>query len=257
VSVQTIAAREPLRWPALIPSAACNRDYCDRNWKRLQFLFPDLADPRLFPPLPNGTFTAAEVSVLRRFQEKALHLAESRVMNSGANMSVSFPNGTDQEPDVEYDFPPEDAIAGFSVLFRQCYSTKEPASFNKVKDLLWKASRKINDEHSAERETALRAWTAAQGALRAHGLMTLCSTAISGRRNEEDSDEGESPEMLISAFNYGADIHWSDKRDTVKLWNDDVMWGPHQRMRFFESTCSLSYIYFGMSQVIGAALHAA
>lgn len=67
-------------------------------------------------------------------------------------------------------------------------------------------------------------------------------------------EEGESPEFIISAFNYGADIHWGDKRETVALWDHDVFMSPHQQMRFFKSAVSLAYIYLGLSELVEAAL---
>lgn len=259
VSVQSIAAQKPLRWPPVIPSATCDPQAFGFNWRRLQFLFPELLDPRRFPALPDGVVPAKSVDVLRRFQVQAVHLAESTVVNKGASMSVRFPDDSGGEPAVDYSFPPQDAIAGFSVLFRQCYSPDEKASFAKTQSILRMAVRDVSDHSQTKREAHLSAWAKAQGQLRSLDLMELCGRALAPdgeRRGKSESTGQESPEFIISAFNYGADIHWGDKRDTLELWNNHVLLGPHQRMRFFESAVSLAYVYVGVAELIEAALGA-
>lgn len=259
VSFQTVAAQQPLRWPPVIPSTGCDARAFDFQWRRTQFLFPDVHDPRTFPAFAPGTVPPNAVDALRRFQVQAVHLAESRVVNEGASMNTRFPDGGSGEPEVEYTFPAQDAIAGFSVLFRQCYSPDEKASFAKVQGVLRQAMKAREDGHQAERTSQLNAWARAQGQLRAYDLLTLCGRALSAKRTDGgfiNDGQRESPEFIISAFNYGADIHWGDKRDTVAVWNSDGFLGPHQRMRFFESAVSLAYVYLGVSELIEAALGA-
>lgn len=257
-SVQTVAARQPLRWPAVVPSAACDQNAFLFNWRRVQFVFRDLPDPRTFPPYPPGTVPAADVAVLRRFRQQAVHLAESRVVNDGASMEVRFPDGPNSgDPNVDYTFPAQDLIAGFSVGFRQCYSPDEPASFAKTTGVLWRATKTAPDGRHDQRAEHLRAWARAQGQLRAYNLMTLCSRALHGGDTGNplvEERQGEPPEFVISAFNYGADIHWGDKKDTVAAWNNDTFLGPHQRMQYFETAGTLAFIYLGLSELIQTAV---
>ena len=259
ISYQSLAGQQPLHWPPVVPTERCDPQACDFHWRRLQCLFPDIEDPRTFPPFAAGRFSPTELEVLRRFREQAVHLAESRVVNEGASVSVRFPDGHGREPQVDHTFPAQDAIAGFSVLFRQCYSSDERASFSKTRNILWKATMAAAGDAGAERAAHLTAWARAQGQLRAYDLMTLCGNALRPGRPRglglpDRARTGDPPEFIISAFNYGADIHWGDRRDTVALWNNDAFMGPHQRMRFFESAVSLAFVYIGMSELIHAAL---
>ena len=156
--------------------------------------------------------------------------------------------------EIEYSFPPHDAIVGFSVLFRQCYATDERASFAKVKSILWRASGTVGDEHGPQRQDHIRAWARAQAQLRAFDLRTLCSEALDGGRKDPMRAQPHSPEFIISVFNYGEDIHWDRQRETASLWKNDEFLGPHLRMEFFESTCSLAFVYLGFALLCRSAL---
>ena len=179
MSVQSAAAQQRLRWDPVIPTVRCDPDAFDFQWRRIQSSSRTSRTPGRFPAARERTAAGAGRGA-PPIPAQAVHLAESRVVNEGASVSVRFPDGGHgDEPDVDYTFPAQDAIAGFSVLFRQCYSPEEKASFARVQSILRQATKAARDGLDIERARHLTAWARAQGQLRAFGLLALCGRALS------------------------------------------------------------------------------
>ena len=70
MSVQSAAAQQRLRWDPVIPTGRCDPDAFDFQWRRIQFLFQDVPDPRTFPLLPESALPPEQVEVLRQFRRR-------------------------------------------------------------------------------------------------------------------------------------------------------------------------------------------
>ena len=62
------------------------------------------------------------------------------------------------------------------------------------------------------------------------------------------------PEMLISIYNYGEDIHWGDKRDQLAAWDESPFDSTHMRMALFNAMAGPAHVYLGFAQLVDAAL---
>ena len=65
-----------------------------------------------------------------------------------------------------------------------------------------------------------------------------------------------SPETLISTFQYGDLIHWTDKRSVIEAADSDPFQRALLRMDFLEAATGLTHVYLGFSLVVRAALNA-
>jgi hypothetical protein len=250
-SFEDIAAHQPLRWQPAIPSERCNSAAFEHQWRRLQYLF-SIPDPQTFPRLLN-VFAEAELDALVRYVDHAKDLAESTLLNGSFGMTVNIPD-MDSEPIVETNFPARDVAVGFSALFRQFHSHDEAASFGRVKGLLVRTNRDLGGDYTQLRDRHLQAWARAQGQLRAYDLLTLCAARVTGREPGDEEQSPQSPEQLISIFNYGDDLHWGDRRQEAAAWKKDAFIGSHQRMRFFTTVASLAHLYIGFREIVARCI---
>ena len=252
ISVQDMAAGHPLRWQACMPSASCDSENYEYHWRLLQFLFQELEDPRVFPPLALLP-AKGDLDILNRYCDHAVDLGEASILNSrelGATIRFG-PQGSN--PVVKTRFGTRDALIGFSVLFRQCFSREEAASFISVQRVLRDATRVDGGLHLESRMAALRMWGRAQGKLRGYTLTELSCGALAGREPTHMDGE-QSVELVISTFNYGSDIHWGKRRELLAAWQRYEVIEAAQRLVFLESTAALSFLYIGFAQLVAAAL---
>lgn len=66
---------------------------------------------------------------------------------------------------------------------------------------------------------------------------------------------GMSPETLISAYQYGDLIHWTDKRSVIDAVAGDPFQQAWQRLAFLEAVTGPAHLYIGFSLVVRAALN--
>ena len=254
-SIETLAADHPIGFPSPLAEHSANPEAFEFNWHLIQFVF-GLPDPRGFPPL-TAAVPADTLTVLRRYTSAAAELAESAFLVHPSGVTVNVLNGGLEEQ-IGRSFPPRENVRGFSVLFRQFYSDEEAASFKKAQSKLGQLNQQTGDSSVDLRRDYLRSWGRAAGRLRGYSLKLLVA-----KRLEELGKIGPGPhanehlpgpEMLISIYNYGDDIHWGEKRQQVAAWDASPFDSAWTRMACFEAMAGLARIYLGFAQLVDAAL---
>jgi hypothetical protein len=232
--------------PPMIEEASAPEGF-EFHWRTLDYVF-ELPDPRDFPPL-TVALDADDPEVVERFARTARDLARSGVVNAvGGGMVVNIADVTDEE-DISLVLSERDQQVGFATLLRHCDSPspKERASFQKVANILWLAAERESDEHSELRQTVLKEWRNARGRLHHKSLNQLLRDKLVA---EEDMgvlgyNEPDSPNFLLSAFDYGDLVHWDSKRDVVATWEADEFTGGDRRLAFLAAASALAHIYMG------------
>jgi hypothetical protein len=254
-SIETLAADHPIGFPPPLAEHSANPGAFEATWHLIQFVF-DLPDPGAFPRLSEAVPPGA-LTVLRRYTHAAAELAESAFLAHPTGVTVNV-LGEGLEEQIERSFPPRENVRGFSVLFRQFYSDEEAASFKKVQSMLGRFNQQTADSSVDDRRDYLRSWGRAAGRLRGYSLKLLVA-----KRLEELGKIGPGPhanehlpgpEMLISIYNYGEDIHWGEKRQQVAAWNESPFDSAWTRMACFEAMNGLAHLYLGFAQLVDAAL---
>jgi hypothetical protein len=232
---------------------SANPDAFEFNWHLIQFVF-NLPDPRAFPSFAQAISDDSLV-VLRRYSAAAKDLAESAFLAHSTSVTVHVhDDGMGEE--VEKSFPPKENVRGFSVLFRQFYANDEAASFKAVQGRLWELNKRADDELAEPRGEWLRAWGKAVGKLRGYSLKLLVGMQLQAQGRlppgPRPNEHLPGPEMLISVYNYGEDIHWGEKRSQVAAWNESPFDSVWMRMACFEAMAGLAYVYLGFAQLVDA-----
>ena len=255
VSIETLAADHPIGFPPPLSEHSNSPEAFEANWHLIQFVF-DLPDPTTFPPftqvVPNDS-----LAVLRRYTAAAAELAESAFLAHPTGVTVTvLDDGLDEQ--IEKSFPPRENVRGFSVLFRQFYSNEEPASCKAVQNVLWRLNQQAADSSVNVRSDYLKAWVRAASRLRGYSLKLLV-----GRRLQElrrwpvgplANEHLPGPEMLISTYSYGEDIHWGRQREQVAAYGRSEFDSAWTRMACFEAMVGLAHIYLGFAQLVGSAI---
>lgn len=255
VSIETLAADHSIGFPPPLAEHSDNPGAFEANWHLIQFVF-DLPDPRAFPPFAERIPEDLLV-VLRRYESAAVELAESAFLVHPTGVTVNVLDGGLEEQ-IEKSFPPKENVRGFSVLFRQFYANEEAASCKAVQNVLWRLNKQATDSSVDVRNDYLKAWARAAGRLRGYSLKLLV-----GRRLQElgrwpsgplANEHLPGPEMLISTYSYGEDIHWGKQREQVTAYGESEFDSAWTRMACFEAMVGLAHIYLGFAQLIDAAL---
>lgn len=250
-SFETPALSHPLKFPVPYGDTAAGQGNTSRAWNMIQYVF-DLPNPRLFPPLPE--VSSDDARVLDRYVHSARELADGTFLTFPIRLTIRFNRG-----DVwveNQNFPSNEVVRGFSVMFRQIYSDGELASFNKVTRILGRVNQEAGDDHVSHRVEHLRAWRRASGMMRANHLKVLV-----GRKQEDEysiswgslPQEDRSPAEIISQYNYGDDIHWGKHRDAVAVFNSDPAFAASRRLDFFDAVEHLAHLYLGFGVLVRAA----
>lgn len=250
-SFEILAADCPLSFGA--PFSRAPGDHFEYWWHLIQYAF-ELPDPRTFPPLQPLPPQPDRV-VLDRYIAAASDLADSHTLHYPTKLTVEVHPERGEEKIVQSS-PPNENIRGFSVLLRQFHSTGETASFNNVQRILRHANETSSDTERDNRTMHLRAWGRAAGQLRAFQLKVLVGRRLQdeGKFAKGPPGDGQSPNMLISLFNYGEDIHWGRRREAVSTLNADAFHAAWTRMQFFEGVTGLAHVYLGFSLLVRQAL---
>ena len=255
VSIETLAADHPIGFPAPLAEHSDRPDAFEANWHLIQFVF-GLPDPRAFPPFIEA-LPADSLVVLRRYTSVAVELAESAFLAHPTGVMVNV-LGSGLEEQIEKRFPPKENVRGFSVLFRQFYSNDESASCKAVQNLLWRMNKLAADNSADTRREYLKSWTHAASRLRGYSLKLLVSKRLEelGRigPGPHANEHLPGPEMLISIYSYGEDIHWGKQRDQVAAYGKSDFDSAWTRMACFEAMVGLAHIYLGFAQLVDAAL---
>jgi len=255
-SIEVLAAdHHPIGFPPPLGEHSPSPEAFESNWHLIQFVF-GLPDPRDFPPF-TGAIPDDLLAVLRRYSAAAVELSESAFLAHPTGVTVSVLDGGLDEQ-IEKRFPPRENVRGFSVLFRQFYSNDEPASFKRAQGALGRLNEQAADSSVDVRRDYLKAWGRAAGKLRGFSLKLLV-----GKRLQEQgqlppgpraNEHLPGPEMLISTYSYGEDIHWGRQRDQVAAYGKSEFDSAWTRMACFEAMVGLAHIYLGFAQVVDAVL---
>jgi hypothetical protein len=255
VSIETLAADHPTGFPPPLAEHSDSPHAFEANWHLIQFVF-SLPDPRSFRPFTESV-PADSLAVLRRYMSAAVELAESSFLVHPTGVTVNVLDGGLEEQ-IEERFPPRENVRGFSVLFRQFYSNDEPASCKTVQNLLWRLDKQAADKSADTRSEYLKSWARAAGRLRGYPLKLLVSKRLEelGRigPGPHANEHLPGPEMLISTYSYGEDIHWGKQRDQVAAYGKSDFDSAWTRMACFEAMVGLAHIYLGFAQLVDAAL---
>lgn len=229
---------------------ASNRAGFELWWRRVLYVF-ELPDPSLFPAL-SESLPPGEAEVVARYLSVTGSLAASTV--ASASSRVTLTPGEDRGKRVEWDFPPADAQAGFASLLRQCDSDNEPASYKRVRELLWQACLRADDALAEKRLASIKAWQQSRRKLRKKSADQLMREALAEREGMSVLAycDGDAPEVLLRRFNYGDLIHWGETRGAVDV-SDDVLIVAGQRRRYLDAALGLAHVYIGFGELARAA----
>jgi hypothetical protein len=255
ISIETLAADHPIGFPPPLAEYSGNPYAFEFNWHLIQFVF-GLPDPKAFPPFTEAV-AADLVTVFRRYTSAAVELAESTFLAHPTGVAVNVLDGGLEER-IEKSFPPRENVRGFSVLFRQFYSNGEAASCKAVQNLLWRINEQAADDSTDTRSEYLKSWIRAAGRLRGYSLELLVSKRLEelGRigPGPHANEHLPGPEVLISTYSYGEDIHWGKQRDQLAAYSKSEFDSAWTRMACFEAMVGLAHIYLGFAQLVDAAL---
>jgi hypothetical protein len=255
VSIETLAANHPIGFLPPLAEHSDSPEAFAANWHLIQFVF-DLPDPRIFPPFTEE-IAESSLIVLRHYTTAAVELAESAFLAHPTGVTVNVLDGGLDEQ-IEKCFPPRENVRGFSVLFRQFYANDEPASCKAIQNVLWRLNKQATDNSVDVRDSYLKAWARAAGRLRGYSLKLLVSKRLGkqGRIGPGPyaNEHLPGPEMLISTYSYGEDIHWGKQRDQVATYGRSDFESAWTRMACFEAMVGLAHIYLGFAQLVDAAL---
>lgn len=217
-------------------------------WRSFQEVFDQIADPALFPPLPQP-LPEEDLVICRRYITAAEELAESELFCASDGMTVRIDESGKEH--VSSSFTSKEITRGFSVLLRQFDSNDEPASFHRVSGRLRKWGAEMIDSHERRRCEQIDAWRKARGALHGTELRRLFI-----RKFEPTMEYGHEhpPTHYLSAYNYGELIHWDSGREKLAAWKQDAFDDAHTRLAFLEAATGLAYVYIGFSALVCVAI---
>lgn len=254
VSFEALAADYPLSFPPPLAECSDNPSGFEHNWHLIQYVF-NLPDPRRFPPFANIA-PGRPLDILQRYSAAAKELAESTFLAHPTGMTVTVLDGGKSEQ-IDKAFAPKENVRGFSVLFRQFHSNDESASFNAVQGVLRQLNKQEDDGFITIRTQYLTAWARAAGKLRGFPLKVLVGKQLQAQGRWPSGpvvgEKDPTPEMLISIYNYGDDIHWGDKHERIAAWEKSPFDSAWMRMSFFEAIVGLAHIYIGFALLVDTA----
>jgi len=246
-----------LRFPPPLADLAPDPAGFEFWWKMLEFVFA-LPSPATFPQLPTAP-KKAQREILERYMQASNELAESALLSGKNEMTVHIPDASNDDERIETEFSSKEITRGFTVLFRQLHTSEksDPARFVRVHEILKQANDAAGDSHVGERRRQLAEWKKARGSLLQENLKVRVGQKLrdEGRMPPNIPGEGKmSPNMLITAYQYGDLIHWGNQRTMLAAVADDPFEQASQRMAFLEAVAGLAHIYIGFSLLVRSAL---
>jgi hypothetical protein len=248
-----------LRFAPPLIELATNPEGFNYWWSQLQFVF-DVNDPREFGQ-SRAPQRLQSQQALRRYVETARALAKSTLMNSADGVTVNFTRveGDAWQNQVEAWFSAPDAIAGFTALFRQLYTSTEAASFQKAMTIM----RLASGSDAVQSEELLR-WGRAVKQLRLRPMRQLIleKLVVTGEWPELDESDRQSfatenPERIISEYFYGEHLHWGKHAQTLETRKQSEFVDAWMRMAFLDATRILTHLYLGFAVLVEAAVRPA
>jgi hypothetical protein len=254
-SFEALAVDETvLAFPAPLAERGQKPESFEYWWKMLQFV-ADLPDPAAFPALPMPP-VGQDLEALERYIAAAEEMAESSLLRGEDSATVHVADDGSGIDHIDTTFTSNEIARGFTTLFRQ-FDADEAASFNQVQRILRQASESAGDEYQAERLARLTAWGRARSTLRGENLKVRVGQKLREQGRMPSGIPGEggmSPVTLISVYQYGDLIHWTDKRSVIEAAAADPFQHAWQRLAFLEAVTGLAHLYIGFSLAVRAAV---
>lgn len=222
-------------------------------WEKMNFAFA-LPDPSQFPSLP--ALTEEDRVIGSRFVKVCRRLAGYTAINSDSRLSFNSSSSIDQ-PDINVDFPTDEAFTGASVAFRQLHSNQETAPFDKVKGRLSRAVQQLPEGEREDAKANLEQWKKTRGKLMNELLhTTVCRKAAPANPPEGFplSYSNINPEALINTFQYGDVIHFSDEHENLRRLTENATNDAYHRYAVLLAITGLSHLYFGFAVLVEAAM---
>lgn len=222
-------------------------------WEKLNFAFA-LPDPAQFPRLP--ALTDEDRVILERFVQVCRQLAGYSAINDDSRLSYKF-KGSLADTEFNIDYPSEESFTAAAVRFRQLHSGREAAPFDKAKGRLSKAVQQLPEKQRSESKDILEQWKAARGKLMTELLETIVCRKAAPPNPPPDfplSYYNIHPEDLITTFQYGDLIHFSERRENLKALTANSTNEAYYRYAVLLAITSLSHLYFGFALLIQAAM---
>jgi len=182
------------------------------------------------------------------------------VLNSDAEVNVEI-SDDGQSEQVTANFPPADALSGFSVLFRQYYAN-EAAGFQVVSKIMKKLANNETDARAQARVDELKKWSRAIGRLRQFSVERLVHEKLAAEAvfppltSEEAATypDLEIPQQAISAYFYGEHIHWGDKSVLLEQRAEDSFDEATYLLGYLKAATGLAHMYLGYAVLVGTAI---
>jgi hypothetical protein len=224
-------------------------------WRSMQYVFPDLVDPRSFPPLADE-IDPTDLEVLRRYTQAAEEMAESLQLSGSDQLTVRLDDDSGAE-EITADFTHKENRRGFTLLLRQFDSQQEQegANFTKVRKLLETAATASIDGDGEARLDQIATWQKARGRLQAFSLPRLVR-----QKTQKDGiaaldyPEQHPPSYYMSAYNYGDLIHWDKQKRVIAEWESDPFEAEWQKIAFLQAAAGLAHLYTGFGELVKAAI---
>lgn len=235
---------------------AQNPDGFVYHWKQLQRVF-NLPDPAAFPPLGGNVLRAEGRELVERYVDSAKGLAASSLI--GTNAKVQLSPDSEGKPRITIsDFPTREVVSGFSVMFRQLYSTEEPTHLNNVAKVVGLANEQANDGATAERRLRMKAWTAAHRRLQGYSLDTLLGLQLEKEGKWASCMTPRlhdlNPQQLISIYLNGDLVHWdAEKRRHLAAFRGEDEIGTARELDYLKVIITISHIFIGFAVLVQAA----
>ncbi|WP_235631017.1 hypothetical protein [Mycobacteroides abscessus] len=222
-------------------------------WEKLNYAF-GLPDPTQFPSLP--ALTDEDRVLLERFVKVCRRLAGYSAINDDSRLTFKF-KGENEDPEFNVDFPNDESFSAAALCFRQLHSGNEDAPFDRVKGRLSKAIGQLREGDRSAPKDILEQWKSARGKLMTQLLHTIvCLKVVPPNRPTgfPVSYHNIHPEELITTFQYGDVIHFSDRRENLRVLTENATNDAYYRYAVLLAITGLSHLYFGFALLIEAAL---
>lgn len=259
-SWSSLVQDHPLAWEPVWTELMKDREAARFCWRRIQYVF-GLSDPRLMAQFEHP-FSDDEREVLERFVQQARDLAGSTFLSAKDEVTISIADDGMSEA-IEKRLSDRDVTVGFMVMFRQCYSNDEKASFKNARGIVMQRAKNLPE--GDDRSATLRAWAKTQGQMRGRLLESHVHSAMADRGDgpamlkrpdgdPQHPDRVESPEMLLSTYWYGDMIHWTRGETTLIEWEKDAFTSAWKIIHTLMAASELAHFYVGFGGVVARLL---
>lgn len=242
VSFEAVALEHPIGFDVPLRSKSSDPSGLEFTWHLIQYVF-SLPDPRSVTPI---TFTgsADDRACLHRFSSAATELVGSEFLRWPASMEISLKEGVES---VLTNYPSRDVETGSATLLRQFLKAPEPASYQRVHQILWTDSI----EGSPNRERLARWGRVHKKLVRRPPKIWVYQKATAGiSTSPAPFFHHPSIADLMDTYCYGDWIHYGSRSaDLATLETTEFDRASH-RMTLYEGMAGLAAFYAGFAVLL-------